>query len=85
MIVCYLIISNFGCVSLHHKALVESDRLAICIYSKRDREDTTRDRDRVKNALGLTSSEKKMLESVRQELNDQIESVWRTLDILKVI
>lgn len=40
---------------------------------RREREDTSRDRDRVKNALSLTGTEKSQLEKIRNELNEQIE------------
>ena len=49
--------------------------ISFAVCRRRDREDTTRDRDRVKNALGLTSSEKQQLEKVRSELNEQIENL----------
>lgn len=49
----------------------------ILCYRRRDREDTSRDRDRIKNALNLTGSEKSQLEKVRSELNNEIDNLQR--------
>ena len=52
-------------------------KLQLTIFRRREREDSTRDRDRIKNALNLTGSEKSQLEKVRNELNEQIEMMQR--------
>lgn len=45
--------------------------------SRREKDDSSRDRDRIKNVLNVTGSEKSQLERVRQELNEQIESLQK--------
>ena len=46
-------------------------------FRQREKDDSSRDRDRIKNALNVTGSEKSQLERVRQELNSQIEALHK--------
>ncbi|XP_076086637.1 uncharacterized protein LOC143057256 isoform X1 [Mytilus galloprovincialis] len=43
--------------------------------SKRDKDDTSRERDRLRNSLNLTGNEKSQLEKVRYEMNEQVEGL----------
>lgn len=42
---------------------------------KRDKDDTSRERDRLRNSLNLTGNEKSQLEKVRYEMNEQVEGL----------
>ena len=69
-----LFVSSNICLNLYQKCLIN---LSLTLCRRREREDSTRDRDRIKNALNLTGSEKSQLEKVRNELNEQIEMMQR--------
>ena len=43
------------------------------IFSNREKDDSSRDRDRIKKTLTVTGSEKSELEQIRQDLNLKIE------------
>ena len=52
-------------------------------FRRREKDDSSRDRERIKNALNVTGSEKSQLERVRHELNAQIEAMREENERLK--